>query len=205
MRRARGKKEKNGTCGIRIANGLPALNAGRSANVTTRPRRAVPGDATTRSDAPDKMSGFQRRASRIATLPAAAATWTDCGNRRALSPRQIMFSFFKRFKGSKTPGAARQESPAAQETGAPEADSEPVAARVAPATPSAAEAGRTVTSAPSPAAAAPAASAPAEAARPAAAPAESPASSASATPAASPAPVAPGAPVTSATSPAPTA
>src|SRR5258708_37971801 len=138
MRRARGKKEKNGTCGIRIANGLPALNAGRSANVTTRPRRAVPGDATTRSDAPDKMSGFQRRASRIATLPAAAATWTDCGNRRALSPRQIMFSFFKRFKGSKTPETAPQESPAAQDTRAPDAEPQPRAGPGPPATPSAA-------------------------------------------------------------------
>jgi len=65
---------------------------------------------------PDKISGFQRLASRIVTLPAAARRYhrpTGCAHRRLLSPRQIMFSFFKRFTGSKEPDTTPEESQAA--------------------------------------------------------------------------------------------
>ena len=52
-----------------------STRAGRSANVTTATPRVQPGRSadTTGGGAPDKMCGFQRLASRIATLPAAPA------------------------------------------------------------------------------------------------------------------------------------
>jgi hypothetical protein len=49
------------------------MRAGQSANVTTGEYGVQPGRSadTTGGGAPDKMCGFQRLASRIATLPAA--------------------------------------------------------------------------------------------------------------------------------------
>jgi fused signal recognition particle receptor len=81
------------------------------------------------------MCGFQRLASRIATLPAAPRACPGCAHRRALSPRQIMFSFFKRFKGSKESDNAPEESQPAPEDLAPESAVEAPAAAVAPAAP----------------------------------------------------------------------
>ena len=58
-----------------------------------------------------------------------------CAHRRALSPRQIMFSFFKRFKGSKESDNAPEESQTAPEALAPEPAVEAPQAPVAPSAP----------------------------------------------------------------------
>jgi fused signal recognition particle receptor len=47
--------------------------------------------------------------------------FAGCAHRRSLSPRQTMFSFFKRFKGSKEPDATPEESQTAPESVAPAA------------------------------------------------------------------------------------
>jgi fused signal recognition particle receptor len=55
-----------------------------------------------------------------------------CAHRRALSPRQIMFSFFKRFKGSKESDNTPAESQTAPEALAPEHAEEPPVASATP-------------------------------------------------------------------------
>jgi fused signal recognition particle receptor len=45
--------------------------------------------------------------------------YAGCAHRRSLSPSQIMFSFFKRFKGSNAPDAATEAAQAAPESAAP--------------------------------------------------------------------------------------
>jgi fused signal recognition particle receptor len=97
--------------------------ASRSANVTTGAAGVQPGRSadTTGSGAPDKMCGFQRLASRKRNAACRFRRFrTGCAHRRALSPRQIMFSFFKRFKGSKESDSAADEAQTAPEGSTPE-------------------------------------------------------------------------------------
>ncbi|SIT36924.1 fused Signal Recognition Particle (SRP) receptor: membrane binding protein; conserved hypothetical protein [Paraburkholderia ribeironis] len=82
------------------------------------------------------MCGFQRLASRIAALRAAPAGPVPDAHSGAPSLRQIMFSFFKRFKGSKESDTAADESQTAPEVTTPEPAARAPAAPVAPAAPS---------------------------------------------------------------------
>jgi fused signal recognition particle receptor len=111
----------------------PQICASRSANVTTGAAGVQPGRSadTTAGGAPDKMCGFQRLASRKRNAACRFRRFrTGCAHRRALSPRQIMFSFFKRFKGSKESDTAADESQTAPEGTTPELAADEAPARV---------------------------------------------------------------------------
>jgi fused signal recognition particle receptor len=77
------------------------------------------------------MCGFQRLASRIAALRAAPAGPVPDARIGTLSLRQIMFSFFKRFKGSKESDTAADESQTAPAGTTPEPAAQAPAAPVA--------------------------------------------------------------------------
>jgi fused signal recognition particle receptor len=82
------------------------------------------------------MCGFQRLASRKRNAACRSRRFrAGYAHRRALSPRQIMFSFFKRFKGSKESDTAADESQTVSEDSTPELIVEPPAAPVTPPAP----------------------------------------------------------------------